>query len=484
MPYNWAKLSHLSREQIEALQNKRLRHFFKHLAPYSPYYRGLLQKNKLAFDEFRTTTDLLKLPFTSKADLAPTETDPAKPRQFILQPDERMIKKFAPKSQLIKMVWGKLTRKDVKRELEREFKPIHMHFTTGRTALPTPFTYSEYDINQMRESSVRMLDVIQVDRGQVGINGFPYSPHLAFWLAYNALTTLGLTSLQTGGGKVMGTQKIIDAIERLKGGLLLFIPGYAYHMLREAVRQKRDFSSVKYVVFGGERVSQGLRDKTRELLTKLGAHDPKIFATYAMTEGKTAWIQCTEDSGYHLYPDMEYFEVIDKDGNRVKDGEPGELVYTALDWRGSVVLRYRTGDMCPGIDYTPCPHCGRTVPRIKPDIQRNCDVKEFHLTKIKGELVNLNTFYPLLSGIKEIEEWQVTIQKKNNDPYEVDEIVVEVALKTGVNFEQYKPLLHKMIYSEVGVGTTIRTCDMPSLLQKIGMETELKDKRIIDARPK
>ena len=300
MPYNWAKLSHLSREQIEALQNKRLRHFFKHLAPYSPYYRGLLQKNKLAFDEFRTTTDLLKLPFTSKADLAPTETDPAKPRQFILQPDERMIKKFAPKSQLIKMVWGKLTRKDVKRELEREFKPIHMHFTTGRTALPTPFTYSEYDINQMRESSVRMLDVIQVDRGQVGINGFPYSPHLAFWLAYNALTTLGLTSLQTGGGKVMGTQKIIDAIERLKGGLLLFIPGYAYHMLREAVRQKRDFSSVKYVVFGGERVSQGLRDKTRELLTKLGAHDPKIFATYAMTEGKTAWIQCTEDSGYHL----------------------------------------------------------------------------------------------------------------------------------------------------------------------------------------
>lgn len=484
MPYNWFKLAHLTREQIEALQNRKLRHFFKHLAPYSPYYRQLLKKNNLEFSDFQNTTDLLKLPFTTKADLAPTEADPARPRQFILQPDEKLVKKYAPKSQLVKMVWGKLTRQDVKRELEREFKPIHMHFTTGRTALPTPFLYSEYDINQMRVSSSRMLDVIQVDRSLVGINGFPYSPHLAFWLAYNALTTIGMTSLQTGGGKVMGTQKIIDAIERLKAGLLLFIPGYAYHLLREAVRQKRDFSSVKHVVFGGERVSQGLRDKARELLVELGAREPRILATYAMTESKTAWIQCAEDSGYHLYPDMEYIEVIDKDGNRVKDGEPGELVYTALDWRGSAVLRYRTGDMCPGIDIAPCPRCGRTLPRIRPDIQRNCDVKEFHLTKIKGELVNLNNFYPLLSGLKEVEEWQVTIQKKNNDPFEVDEIIVEIACPSGVNFDQFKPKLERIIYGDVGVGVKVQSCGLPALLQKIGMETELKDKRIIDARPK
>lgn len=481
---NWFTLSHLSQEKIEALQNRKLRHFFRHLVPYSPYYCELFKKQNLDFSAISTTRDLVKIPFTTKADLAPTEDNRARPRQFILQPDEHSIKKFAPKRQLLKIVWGKLMHKDVKRELEREFKPIHMHFTTGRTALPTPFTYSEYDINQMRESASRMLDVIQVDRSLVGINGFPYSPHLAFWLAYNALVTLGITSLQTGGGKVMGTQKIIDAIERLKAGLLLFIPGYGYHLLREAVRQKRDFSNVKHVVFGGERVSQGLRDKVRELLNQLGAKEPRILATYAMTEGKTAWIQCAEDSGYHLYPDMEYFEVVDKEGNRVKDGEPGELVYTALGWRGSVVLRYRTGDICPGIEWGPCPRCGRTVPRIKPDIQRNSDMKEFHLTKVKGELVNLNNFYPLLSGTKEIEEWQVTIRKKNNDPFEVDEIMVEVALKPEINFEQFKPQLEKSIYSDVGVGVMVQQCDLPTLLQKIGMETELKDKRIVDARPK
>lgn len=484
MSYSWDRLSHASREKIAAIQNRRVKYFFRHYLPYSPYYRDLFKKHQLRFEDIQTTDDLRQIPFTSKMDLAPTEEDRAKPRQFILQPDQVLIKQHAAKTQLAKIIWGKLTRQDVTRQLEREFKPIHMHFTTGRTALPTPFAYSEYDIKQMQMSGGRMLDVAQVDRKQVAINGFPYSPHLAFWLAYNALTTLGITSLQTGGGKVMGTQKIIDAIERLKAGLLLFIPGYGYHLLREAVHQGRDFSSVRHVVFGGERVSQGLRDKVREQLIQLGAKDPRVIATYAMTEGKTAWIQCGEQSGYHLYPDLEFFEAIDKDGNRVKDGEPGELVYTALDWRGSVVVRYRTGDMCPGIDYEPCAYCGRTVPRIRPDIQRSSEVKEFHLTKVKGELVNLNAFYPLLSGIQEVEEWQVTIQKKNNDPFEVDELVVEVAMADGTGFDQFSPKLRKLITDEVGVGITLKQCDMNTLLQKVGMETELKDKRIIDARPK
>jgi len=44
-------------------------------------------------------------------------------------------------------------------------------------------------------------------------------------------------------------------------------------------------------------------------------------------------------------------------------GETGELVVTNLDARGSVVLRYRTGDILAG-GYTTgrCPCCGRTMP--------------------------------------------------------------------------------------------------------------------------
>jgi phenylacetate-CoA ligase len=478
----WKKLNSLNRQEIRELQNKQLRKFVKHQLPYSPYYRELFKKKDLSFNEIKSTDDLEKIPFVSKEDLAPTEEDRARPRQFIFQPDEKLIKKYAAKSTLLKIAGMKIRRQDPKRMLELEYKPIHLHFTTGRTALPTAFTYSARDIAMLRESGERLLDVINVPRDQVAINGFPYSPHLAFWLAYNALTKLGMTSVQTGGGKIMGTTKIIDAIERMKASLIMFIPGYAYHLLREAAKQKRDFSNVKYVVFGGDRVSQGLREKVRGLLEEMGAKLPQIYVTYAMTEGKTAWIQCAETTGYHTYPDMEYFELVNKEGKRVE--ENGELVYSALDWRGSLVMRYRTGDLVKNINYEPCPSCGKTVPQIYPDIQRSSELKEFNLTKVKGELVNLNNFYPLLSGMKEIDEWQVRLKKKNNDPHDLDEIELVVSVKPEVNFEQFKALLEKRVHNDIEVSVNIVKEDTNSLLLKLGMETELKEKRIVDERPK
>lgn len=481
---DWQTLSHLSKEEIKKVQNYKLKNLVRHELPFSPFYRNLFEKNKIGFDDINNTDDLQKIPFSSKVDLAPTVEDRARPRQFILQPDEALIKKYAAKSKLVKILFTKLMGRDAKRLLEWEYKPIHMHFTTGRTALPTPFVYSARDMNILRSAGERMFGVANVSRDWVGINAFPYAPHLAFWQAYHGLTKVGLTSVQTGGGKIMGTQKILDATEQLKAGLLVCIPGYGYHLMREAVKQKKNFSSIHTIISGGERASLGLRAKVKELLVECGAKDPIFLSTYALTEAKTAWIQCHENSGYHLYPDLEFFEVIDKDGKRVPDGQPGELVYTSLGWRGSVVIRYKTGDMTEGIEYEACPHCGRTVPRIKMDIQRNSEVKEFHLTKVKGELVNLNNFYPVLSGVAEIEEWQVELRKKNNDPFEIDEIVVYLAPKEGVPFEGLKHRIRTMIHNEISVSADIEEKKLPELLQMLGMETELKEKRIIDKRPK
>lgn len=484
MALSWQHVAHLPTDERRQLQGQLLRRYVRHQLPYSPYYRELFLKHKIDFGNIETVDDLKRIPFTTKADLAPTEEDRAKPRKFILQPDEHLIKKHASKGTLAKIVWGKLTRQDVKAKLEWEYKPVHMHFTTGRTALPTPFVYSGRDLELFKETARRLFDVGGFSKDLSALNGFPYSPHLAFWLMYYATVTVGMTNLATGGGKVMGTQKIIDAMERLKMNLAAFIPGYCYHLLREAVQQHRDFSNLKYLVFGGERVSEGFRQKVKELCSQLKAPDVKVIATYALTESKTAWIQCSETTGYHLMPDLEIMEVIDKDGNVLPDGSPGELVYTALDWRGSAVVRYRTGDLCKGIEFGPCEVCGKTTPRIIPDIQRSSEVKEFNLTKIKGELVNLNEFYPLLSGVPEIEEWQVVIKKVNDDPNELDEIEVHIAEKHGVKFEDLKIKLERAIHNEIFITANVKQESMQKLLEKMGMETELKEKRIVDSRPK
>lgn len=481
---DWNTLSHRTPQEIERLQEHQLQHFFHHELPYSPYFRALFEKHNLKFTDINTIDDLQKIPFSSKTDLAPTIEEPAKSRAFILQPDEHLIKKFAAKSKLIGILLQKLTGRDVKKKLEWEYKPIHLHFTTGRTALPTAVGYSARDLEVLKETAGRLFDTMGIPRDAVVVNAFPYAPHLAFWLTFFATSSLQLTTLQTGGGKVMGTQKIIDAIERLKAKLVTAIPGYFYHMLREAVAQKKNWSNLQYVVLGGERVSEGFRAKVKDLLKEVGAKDTKIFATYAMTEGKTGWVQCSEETGYHTYPDMEIFEVVDEQGNRVPDGQPGELVYTSLNWRGTVMVRYRTGDIIQGMSYDQCAHCGRTVARISKDIKRKSDIKEFNLTKVKGELVDLNAFFPLLTGTPEVEEWQLQIAKVNNDPYEVDELVLYVAPKANITFMQLEHALNRKIMAETGVTARLVEKPLAEILKMIGMETEPKEKRVVDVRPK
>ncbi|RJO59209.1 phenylacetate--CoA ligase family protein [Candidatus Parcubacteria bacterium] len=481
---DWPTLSHLTQAEILALQNRAIKRFFRHELPFSPFFRELFAKHNLNFADIKNIDDLQKVPFTSKADLAPTPEDPGKSRKFILQPDEHLIKKFAPKTKLLKILMQKVAGLDVKKFLEWEYKPVHLHFTTGRTALPTAVGYSSRDLETIKETARRLFQTMQIPSDAVVVNAFPYAPHLAFWLTYFATSSLRLTTLQSGGGKIMGTPKIIDAIEKLKAKVVTSIPGYFYHILREAVAQKRNWSNLEFAVFGGERVSDGFRAKVKELLKEVGAFNTKILTTYAMTEGKTAWVQCSEETGYHTYPDMEFFEVVDENGNRVPENSPGELVYTSLNWRGTVMVRYRTGDMIQGLSLQACQTCGRTVPQISRDIQRKSDIKEFNLTKVKGELVNLNAFYPLLMGLPDVEEWQLEIAKVNNDPYEVDELILYVAPKVGVNFENLSHEINRRVLSETGITARIVEKNLKEVLSLIGMESELKEKRIVDKRPK
>jgi len=472
---NWEKLSNLNKNKIIALQNKKLRYFIRHKIPFHPFYSKLFKKNKIKFYDINNIEDFKKIPFTSKDDIAPSKKEPKKHVDFILQPDKDLIKKYSSKKDLINYFFNK-------NNVYNEFKPVHVHFTTGRTSNAVPVLYTAYDLERLREAGRRMMDVFNIKSNEILINGFPYAPHLAFWQVVYAVNAVNLMSLHTGGGKILGTEKIIKAIENMKASVLAFLPGYGYHLLKIAKEKKANFNSVKYVIFGGERVPEGLRDKIRELLGKMNAKNVKVLSTYAFTEAKIAWPQCSEKQGYHLYPDMEFIEAVDENGERVSEGEKGEIVYTSLDFRGSVFLRYKTGDL-GRIFYDKC-SCGRTVPRISADIERKSEYKEFNLAKVKGNLVNLNTFFDIMMGNKSVDEWQVEIKKKNNDPYEVDELILYVAAKKNIDFNKLKKELKQKIFNSMEITPEIVKMDLRKLLERLGMETELKEKRIVDNRAK
>lgn len=474
-------------------QNRRLNRFInEQLYPFSPYYRQLFNKNRIKPDHIRTAADLQKIPFTSKRDLLPTKANPEKYRDFLLQPNEKLIKKHWPLNKkgplaIIRLAKGK---DSLKERLMKEYLPVFLTATTGRTTRPVPFLYTNYDIKNLHISGARILQLIGTRLEDRGVNMFPFAPHLAFWQVVFAGLSYNAFILSTGGGKVMGTEGNIRAIENIGPATIVGVPGFVYHVLRTAVNNNCDFSSIKCVVLGASKVTAGYKKKLAALLTELGARRFSIIGTYGFTEARCAWAECPTgidiSSGYHLYPDKEIFEVINpRTLEPAGEGEDGELVYTNIDARGSCVLRYRTGDLVRGgITYTPCPCCGLSVPRISSDITRVSNIKTLKLTKIKGSLVNLNALSQILDDNPGILEWQLEIRKKDNDPYEIDELVLYLSLSKDAAPQKVKNELKRKILVECEVSPNeIRVLPLEELIRRLEMETAHKEKRIIDKRP-
>ena len=484
----------MDRWQLLNLQNRKLHHFINtHLYPFSPYYQNLFRTQKINPQKIRTTKDLQAIPFISKADFVDEKNAPPKFKDFILQPDKEKIRRFWPAERVLGLAALRSLRGQIFVEdlLKREFKPVFMTFTTGTTNAPIAFMYSRYDIQNLHLFGARMLHLFDVQDTKTLVNMFPYAPHLAFWqVVFGGFASCSLT-LSTGGGKVMGTEGNIAAIMKMRPAVILGVPSYVYHVLRVAHEKGCRMDFVEKIVLGASRVTQAFKAKLAEMVEAMGAQKVSVFGTYGFTEAKCAWAECPTaldiSSGYHLYPDKEIFEIIDpKTGQVKREGEDGEIVVTSIDARGSTVVRYRTGDFVKGgIVYDPCPHCGRTVPRLCSDITRLSDVKDMQLSKIKGSLVNLNNFAAILSEIESIEEWQVEIRKRNNDPFDLDELVLYICPEASCDKTRLKEVIRDKILAQTEVvPNEINFIELQEMVRRLELETANKEKRVIDIRPK
>ncbi|MCX6645733.1 MAG: AMP-binding protein [bacterium] len=490
----WTDWDRISEDEARHRQGRVLHDFLKNqVLKYSPFYIELFKRAGLSADNIKSLDDLHKIPFTTKADIAPTAEDPAKPRKLVLQPDPDKYASTIGIGKKLGLMKNKLVQgRELRDQVLDEYLPIFFISTTGRTALPTPFMYTTRDLQLFNEAARRLLTIIGAKRDKdFIISIFPYAPHLAFWIVYQAGIMNGCQMFHTGGGRVLGTEKIMKMIESFKATIVVGIPGYVYHLLTLAAEQKLDYSHVRMIVLGAERVTPGYKKRIAELLESMGAKNPIILSTLGFTEARVAWTECpTENSieqstGYHLYPDLEIFEVIDPEtGKPVGKGESGELAYTCLDWRGSVVLRYRTGDYIRGgITREPCPSCGRTCPRMSCDITRLCDKGELQLTKVKGTLVDFNEFFPIMSDQKEVREWQIEIGKRHGDEHGLDEITLNLSLKEGADGEAVVNQIDKVVKERMEVSiekfNLLSPAEISSLLE---IEVRPKELRIKDKR--
>jgi len=458
------------------------------VVPFSAHYRQVFEKHGLRVDSIRSVEDLEQIPFTSKADLVNTPNNPQRSRDFLVIPDQQILSR-RPSTILRALTRG---RECVKREFEVEYRPIFMTSTTGRSADPIPFLYTNHDLDCMAVAGRRVMEVCGAQRDFRLLNMFPYAPHLAFWITHYASTEFGVFTLGTGGGKVMGTDGNLRLIQKIKPDVLIGMPTFLYHVLQTAVEEGLRCESLKRLVLGGEKAAEGIRRKLRNLAAKLGSPSVDVVATYGFTEAKMAWAECPfavdeSPSGYHLYPDLGIIEVVDpKTGIAVPEGEPGEIVFTPLDARGTVVLRYRTGDIIEGgLVYSTCPHCGRNVPRLLGKISRNSEIKSMQIDKLKGTLVDFNQLEHVLDDAPSIDAWQLEIRKCNDDPMDLDELVLHVHKLGDVSDDKVTRELNNRFLERTEIRPNrVLFHDMEEMRHLLGVGTQLKEQKVIDRRPK
>lgn len=483
---NWQRLPEAT---IRALQADRLRRWLREtVLPFSAHYRELFRRLGLTADDFRSLDDLRRLPFTSKADLLNTPDNPQKARDFLLVPDRNVLAR-RPSTILRALLHGK---DSVAAGFEAEFRPIFLTSTTGRSADPVPFLYTNHDLANLQLAGERVFGVCGARREDKLLNMFPYAPHLAFWLAHYGSTAFGVFTASTGGGKVMGTEGQIRFLRKIRPDVLIGMPTFVYHVLHQAAEEGVRCENLRRVVLGGEKVPDGMRVKLRNLAIEIGARELDVVTTYGFTEAKMAWAECPvpvdePSSGYHLYPDLGLVEIVDpKTGEPVPAGQPGEIVFTPLDARGTVVVRYRTGDYIDGgMTYEHCPHCDRQVPRLFGKISRSSAFKEVQLDKIKGTLVDFNELEHVLDDAPHVGAWQVELRKLHDDPLDVDELVLHVQKTDGVDSEALTHELNHRLAAHCEVHPNrvlFHSAEEMRDLQGVGVE--LKEQKLVDHRPK
>ncbi|MBV9658949.1 MAG: AMP-binding protein [Verrucomicrobia bacterium] len=477
----------LDRATLLAYQGRALHRYLRDcVLPFSKHYAAVFRERGLKADDFRSVDDLAKLPFVSKTDLLPTPENPQRARDFALIPDPRVLAR-RPATILRALTRGRARTQDA---LGREWRPTFMTSTTGRSAEPVAFLYTQRDIDLMGRAAARIVEMLDVGADERMANLFPYAPHLAYWMFYEAARAKNIFCVGTGGGKCLGTDGNLRLMKRLKPTVIAGMPTFIYHVLQQAADEGTRLEGVRVIFLGGEKVAEGTRRKLHEYCEKLGSPAPMIVATYGFTEAKMAWAECPHaidapSPGFHTFPDFGIFEIIDPETGQVQpDGVGGEIVWTPLLARGTVVLRYRTGDLSEhGLSYAPCPCCGRTMPRLTGKISRVSDKRSLRFQKIKGTIIDFNELELLLDDVRGLGSWQVELRKKNNDPNQMDELVVHAARAADASEETVAACIRAQFARTFEIAPNaieFHSAEEIRTLQKVGVA--MKEEKVVDHR--
>ena len=388
-------ISFLPEAELRAAQDKLLSEQIRYCRENSPFYRKKLAD--LPGDMVVDFDSLQQLPTTSKSDLAEHN------EEFFALPMEQIS---------------------------------DICFTSGTTGNPCRIVYSAGDLDRLgyndavgfvsagMTASDKVLLTCTIDR--CFIAGLAY---------YNGAVKTGAAAIRNGLNSVESHASIIASVQP---EAIVGVPSFIAKLGQYLSDNGIDASCVKRIICIGEPI----RTKTMQL-TPLGQKLEEfwpgaVHSTYASSEIVTSFTECSARCGGHPPTDLAIVEILDDDGNRVPDGECGEVTVTPLQVAGMPLVRFRTGDISFLIPEK-C-SCGRNTKRLGPILGRKAQ-----MLKVHGTTLFPNAFFHILDGIDGVTEYYMEVSGCALS----DEIKIFVACRNGETPESLN--ISEKLYSKTRI---------------------------------
>src|SRR5271157_5875964 len=415
-------------EELQELQERKLKQLVENVYRSSHFYRKRFKEAGVKPEDIKTLDDITKLPFTYKKDLRDNY-----PTNMFCVPLNQVVR---------------------------------FHVSSGTTGKPTVVGYTRGDIDLWTSSLARAMTSCGLGRGDIIQVSYGYGLFTGGLGAHYGAEEVGASVIPMGVGN---TERQIE----LMATAIACTPSYLLHMNEVAKKMGisvKESSNLKMAFLGAEPWSLETRKRIEDTLG-IKAYD--IYGTSEMSG--PLFTECKEQNGIHVWADHFLLEVIDKNGDPVKEGQRGELVITTLTKEALPLIRYRVGDITI-LNNEEC-ECGRTHPRIMRILGRSDD-----MLIIRGINVFPSQVESVLMTIPEVgEHFQIVAERKG----ELDDLTVRVEVTRAAFSDKLADLmkLEKKIQYELkkvlNLQTNIELVETGTLPRSQGKSQKVIDKRKI-----
>lgn len=432
------QLKRMSWETIERLQQQRFRAIAHHMLPAVKAYRDLFKDYNIDPQNINSVDDWKKLglPLLKKAYYK------QHPEDFIvkLHPDQAFehYKRFLESQESaagVALFLKALThRKALEKEIKNYYLPKMPAFSAGtESGKPTPVFITARQKQTMQKileiATELVLKNFKPDGMLVGMNLFPYAPHLGWHAVHLALDIAADLNLCTAAGGAIPTERLVDMAEAFQANIFAGMSDYIRNRwLQVAVEKKIKLPERAMFINGAQKMYDGERQKIAELARKVGVKDAVVLDFFGASEFKEDLLpECAPGTGFHhIAPLSTVIRTVRATGE-IKGGwiqdwdfvaqeQGGYSVIWNTDGAGTLLEGYLVGDIVEKITREPCERCGLGVERIF-NVSRIRDVQaQLALTgmveaKVKGARIDLAAIRGALLELPEVAEAQVVARK-------------------------------------------------------------------------